>query len=122
MVGQLKIVELREKARAAMGPRFSIREFHNVVLRSGSVLPDVLEPNIDTWTAKSEESVTLPLSGACPDILVCVPYKRFSIFTGNSRTRTPVAWCTASVIAAAIPARPISPTPRAPSSLISLSG
>jgi len=45
-----------------------------------------------------------------------------SIFTGNSRTRTPVAWCTASVIAAAIPARPISPIPRAPSSLISLSG
>ena len=53
MVGQLKIVELREKARAAMGPRFSIREFHNVVLRSGSVLLDVLERNIDTWIGKS---------------------------------------------------------------------
>ena len=47
---------------------------------------------------------------------------RFSIFTGSSRTRTPVAWWTAAVIAAAIPAKPISPIPRAPSSLISLSG
>ena len=47
---------------------------------------------------------------------------RSSILIGNSRTRTPVAWCTASVIAAATPASPISPIPRAPSSLISLSG
>ena len=47
---------------------------------------------------------------------------RFSIFTGSSRTRTPVAWCTADVTAAAKPAKPISPMPRAPSSLISLSG
>ncbi len=53
MVGQLKIVELRDKARAAMGPKFSIREFHNVVLRSGSVPLDVLERNIDRWIAKS---------------------------------------------------------------------
>jgi hypothetical protein len=45
-----------------------------------------------------------------------------SIFTGSSRTRTPVAWCTASVMAAAIPASPISPMPRAPIWLISLSG
>ena len=37
-----------------------------------------------------------------------------SIVTGSSRTRTPVAWCTASVMAAAMPARPISPIPRAP--------
>jgi hypothetical protein len=44
---------------------------------------------------------------------------RFSIFTGNSRTRTPVAWCTAAVTAAAKPARPISPMPRAPIWLIS---
>src|SRR5262249_46680366 len=47
---------------------------------------------------------------------------RFLIFTGSSRTRTPVAWWTASVMAAANPASPISPIPRAPTSLISLSG
>jgi len=45
-----------------------------------------------------------------------------SIFTGSSRTRAPVAWWIAAVMAAAMPAKPISPIPRAPSSLISLSG
>jgi uncharacterized protein (DUF885 family) len=49
MVGQLKIIELREKARAAMGGKFSIREFHNIVLRSGSVPLAVLEAHIDEW-------------------------------------------------------------------------
>jgi uncharacterized protein (DUF885 family) len=53
MIGQLKIVGLREKARTAMGAKFSIREFHNQVLQSGSVPLDVLERNIDRWIAKS---------------------------------------------------------------------
>ena len=47
MLGQLKIVELREKARAALGQRFSIREFHNVVLRTGTVPIELLERQID---------------------------------------------------------------------------
>src|SRR5262249_5768 len=33
MIGQLKLIELREKARKALGDRFSVREYHNVVLR-----------------------------------------------------------------------------------------
>jgi uncharacterized protein (DUF885 family) len=49
MIGQLRIVAQREKARAAMGPKFSIREFHNVVLRSGSVPLNVLEQNVNEW-------------------------------------------------------------------------
>jgi len=51
-VGQLKIVELREKARAAMGSNFSIREFDNVVLRSRSVPLAELERNVNVWIAK----------------------------------------------------------------------
>src|SRR5260370_9648133 len=47
---------------------------------------------------------------------------KFSIFTGSSRTRTPVAWWTAAVVAAAKPVNPISPIPRSPTSFISLSG
>jgi hypothetical protein len=47
---------------------------------------------------------------------------RSSIFTGNLRMRTPEAWKTADAIAAAIPAKPISPTPRAPYSFKTRSG
>ena len=49
MLGQLKIVELREKARAALGQRFSIREFHNVVLGTGTVPIELLERQIDAY-------------------------------------------------------------------------
>ncbi len=53
MIGQLRIVELREKARAAMGPKFLLKEFHNVVLRTGDVPLDVLAREIDAWIASS---------------------------------------------------------------------
>ena len=53
MIGQLKIVELREKARAALGSRFSIREFHNVVLGTGSVPLQLLERQVDAYITRS---------------------------------------------------------------------
>jgi uncharacterized protein (DUF885 family) len=49
MIGELKIVELREKAKKALGDRFSLREFHNVVLRTGMVPLDILERQIDGY-------------------------------------------------------------------------
>jgi uncharacterized protein (DUF885 family) len=51
MLGQLKIVELREKARAALGDRFSIREFHNVVLGAGVAPLTMLEQAVDEYIA-----------------------------------------------------------------------
>ncbi|MEO6006132.1 MAG: DUF885 domain-containing protein [Opitutus sp.] len=51
MIGQLKIMELREKARTALGEKFSIKEFHNVVLRVGSVPLEVLTQEIEDWVS-----------------------------------------------------------------------
>ncbi len=53
-LGELKIVELREKAKRELGGRFSLKEFHNVVLRTGSVPLDVLAAVIDGYIDASK--------------------------------------------------------------------
>ena len=49
MIGQLRLVELREKARAALGEKFSLREYHNLVLSTGTVPLDLLERQVNAW-------------------------------------------------------------------------
>jgi uncharacterized protein (DUF885 family) len=51
MIGQLRILELREKAKNALGPKFSIKEFHNLVLGGGSMPLEVLGQEVDRWIA-----------------------------------------------------------------------
>jgi uncharacterized protein (DUF885 family) len=51
MIGQLKIAELRKKAETALGARFDIRDFHEVVLGNGAVPLTVLEEEVDRYIA-----------------------------------------------------------------------
>jgi len=51
-IGQLKIRELRKKAEDALGDKFSIKEFHNQILNSGSLPLVLLEEKIEGWIAK----------------------------------------------------------------------
>lgn len=54
-VGELKILELRARAKAAMSEDFDIREFHDILLGAGAMPLDALERRIDDWI---EEWVT----------------------------------------------------------------
>jgi uncharacterized protein (DUF885 family) len=53
-VGMLKILELREKAKKSLGDKFDIRQFHEVLLSSGSVPLDVLEELVDRWITSKQ--------------------------------------------------------------------
>ncbi len=65
-IGQLKILELRERAHKALGAKFDIRQFHDVVLGSGALPMDELEKTIDQWIrrqAAPSRSVAMELEG-----------------------------------------------------------
>ena len=50
-IGQLKLIELRERAIEALGDKFDIREFHNQVLETGCIPLQLLENKINNWIA-----------------------------------------------------------------------
>jgi uncharacterized protein (DUF885 family) len=54
-MGQLRILELRERAKTALGPKFDIKAFHDQVLDSGALPMDVLEQRIDAWIAAQKK-------------------------------------------------------------------
>jgi uncharacterized protein (DUF885 family) len=52
-LGQLKILELRAKAKSALGDKFDVRAFHDEVLDGGALPLDVLEARVDGWIART---------------------------------------------------------------------
>jgi uncharacterized protein (DUF885 family) len=49
MIGQIKLLELRDKAKQALNDQFSIKDFHNLVLETGTVPLNVLEKLVDEY-------------------------------------------------------------------------
>ena len=50
-IGMIKILDLREKAKRELGPKFDIRDFHDVVLKNGAVPLTILEELVDGYIA-----------------------------------------------------------------------
>ena len=48
-VGQLKIREIRNKAEAALGDKFNVKDFHTEVLKDGAMPLSILEAKVDRW-------------------------------------------------------------------------
>jgi uncharacterized protein (DUF885 family) len=53
-VGQLKITELRARSKSKLGKKFDVREFHDQILKDGSLPMSVLEAKIDRWIASKK--------------------------------------------------------------------
>jgi uncharacterized protein (DUF885 family) len=51
----LKILDLRDKAKTALGAKFDIKAFHDEVLDSGALPLDVLEKRVDAWIAAQKQ-------------------------------------------------------------------
>ena len=65
-VGQLKILELRERAKQELGDRFDLKAFHAVVLENGGVPLTILEQLVDEWiaTTKAAAPAAAPAAAA----------------------------------------------------------
>jgi uncharacterized protein (DUF885 family) len=53
-IGSLKIQELRRRAEAALGSKFSLPKFHEIVLGEGTLPLELLEKKVDRWIAESK--------------------------------------------------------------------
>jgi uncharacterized protein (DUF885 family) len=60
-IGQLKILELRDRAQKELGQKFDIRAFHDQVIDSGALPLDVLEQRINAWIASQNPSGHAPI-------------------------------------------------------------
>jgi len=55
-IGELKIKELRARARRELGDKFDLREFHDTVLLNGAVPLDILEHQVNDWIKSKSQA------------------------------------------------------------------
>ena len=65
-IGQMKFLELRERAKRVLGDRFDIRSFHDAVLKSGSLPLDLLDARVNEWIRDQSTSTAQQTSGDGP--------------------------------------------------------
>jgi prolyl oligopeptidase len=53
-IGQLKIQELKDRAKSELEENFDIKDFHHEVLKRGALPLDILEQYIDQWIAQTK--------------------------------------------------------------------
>jgi uncharacterized protein (DUF885 family) len=61
-MGELKILELRARAKQALGDKFDIRAFHDEILGGGALPLDVLEARTDAWIARVKAGTPPPVA------------------------------------------------------------
>ena len=62
-IGEMKIIELRDYARDALGEKFDIREFHDQLLLQGALPLDILERNIREWVGERNSKFKIQNEG-----------------------------------------------------------
>jgi uncharacterized protein (DUF885 family) len=65
-LGQLKILELRERARKELGHKFDIRTFHDEILSGGGLPLDMLDARTTQWIAMQKSKPTQIVSVGVP--------------------------------------------------------
>jgi uncharacterized protein (DUF885 family) len=50
-IGQLNLLELRQRAELKLGPKFDIKKFHDLILGSGALPLDILDQHVNDWIA-----------------------------------------------------------------------
>ncbi len=63
-LGELAIVRLRAEAEQALGPKFDLKAFHDVILAQGSVPLPVLEQEVQAFVARSRAEAAKPAAGS----------------------------------------------------------
>lgn len=53
-IGMIRILQMRKKAEAALGPKFDIRGFHDTILGGGQMTLGLLEQRVDQWVASRQ--------------------------------------------------------------------